>query len=466
MRYVQMEGPIFEAVQQAALFPDAKYFVDAIPKTDPEVLLKEFPSSDLTAFINTHFILPKDEAHPPITASTMLDYIEKTWPVLLKKLEAQSPHDTLITLPHPHIVPGGRFREMYYWDTYFTSLGLLTSGRIDIVKDQVDNLASLINTYGYIPNGNRIYYLTRSHPPFFSHLLALLEDAGEKACALSYFPQLEKEYAFWKNRETYSDTSDAPRPEAYNADKQMNSHRDIRASAESGWDFSSRFLATPDQFDSIDTTSIIPVDLMCLLYHMEEMLTSMAIALNYPDKATRYKDAAARRKNIINDRHWSEEEGFYFDYDTKQKALRLRPSLAGLFPLFVHIASSDQATRVAHRVEKEFLKAGGFVTTVTESGQQWDSPNGWAPLQWITIKGLIGYGHTSLAREAALKWLTMCETLYNEHGTLFEKYNVINQSIDIAQGEYTLQEGFGWTNGVIVALSTLFKNCYQENGDS
>ncbi len=461
-KFIQLSGPLFEAVQTAKIFEDGKTFVDSVPRSPPEEILDAFEaqrgsaSFDLKRFVETHFDLPPQEEEKVPKASNMEDYIKKMWPVLLKEMKAPSPYSSLISLPKSHIVPGGRFRECFYWDSYFTALGLEDT---TLIKNMVENFAFLIEQFGFIPNGNRVYFASRSQPPYFSFLLTLLYDTGEEAFALKYIPHLEKEYAYWMKTcavemglNRYFDPLNIPRPEAYSRETQLAEEgmppeffRNLRAACASGWDFSSRWLEDQKSFKTIWILDILPVDLNCLLYHLEETLSRFA------KDPTPYMAAAAKRKEAIQTLFWKED--FFFDYNFKQKKHSPVASLAAMTPLFVKAATEEQAAACVKRLYIDFLKDGGFVTSLIESGHQWDMPNGWAPLQWITIQGLLNYGYTDLAMEGAHRWLALCEKIFEETGTLLEKYNVRDCSLDIARGEYALQQGFGWTNGVNLALT-------------
>lgn len=472
--YIQLFGPLFESVQEAAIFPDAKTFVDATPKTDPQTILEAYhyqrslSDFNLKDFVTKHFTLPEEIKCENPKARDMRDYIGEMWDVLLKKMESPSPYSTLISLPKPHVVPGGRFRECFYWDSYFTALGLLQSGQIAVVKDMVENFAYLIDTFGFIPNGNRIYFTSRSQPPYFSFLLTLLYDGGEEEFALSYFPQLEQEYRYWIDHTLsvhpgiylnhYFDTENRPRPEAYKREKslaQKANHpeffRHLRAACASGWDFSSRWLKDTKHFETICTLDILPIDLNCLLYHLEETLSRFSTLLHQEHNP--YKEAALRRKHAIQTLFWNQD--FFFDYHVPSKKHTSTQSLAAATPLFVKACTEKQAALVAQKLEKAFLLKGGFVTSLTEGIHQWDMPNGWAPLEWITIQGLLNYGYIDLALEGARRWLALNEKIFQETGTLLEKYNVRAASLEVARGEYELQQGFGWTNGVALALMEL-----------
>jgi alpha,alpha-trehalase len=149
---------------------------------------------------------------------------------------------------------------------------------------------------------------------------------------------------------------------------------------------------------------------------------------------------------------WSDEDGFFVDYNFHKQQHTGRITLAGVFPLYAKIATTKQAAAVAKRIEKDFLKDGGLITTLDETGQQWDSPNGWAPLQWIAIEGLRNYGHYQLADTIKKRWMATNVGVFNEKAKMVEKYDVVNPGQLGGGGEYPLQDGFGWTNGVLAAL--------------
>lgn len=474
--YIQLSGPLFETVQLSPLFKDGKTFVDAIPTSEPQHILQLFekerqnPTFDLKAFVEKYFTLPSVVGEKKMCGNSIEEYIETMWGILLKNMKAPSPHSSLISLPKPHIVPGGRFRECYYWDSYFTAIGLQASGHITLIKDMVENFAFLIEKLGYIPNGNRVYFASRSQPPYFSFLLSLLYEAGEKEFALSHFPYLEKEYQYWMSHSFpfksgaklnhYFDALNIPRPEAFKREMELSKtstdpefFRHLRAACASGWDFSSRWLEDQKNFNTIWALDLLPIDLNCLIYHMEETLSRFSTLLHMD--ASRYARSASKRKETIQTLFWKND--FFFDYHLPKKMHTPVYSLAGIAPLFVNIATPAQAKAVAQKLETDFLLKGGFVTSLTEGVHQWDMPNGWAPLQWMTIKGLLNYGYTDLALEGAHRWLALNEKIFSEKGTLLEKYNVRDCSADVAPGEYGLQQGFGWTNGVALALKKVIQ---------
>jgi alpha,alpha-trehalase len=140
------------------------------------------------------------------------------------------------------------------------------------------------------------------------------------------------------------------------------------------------------------------------------------------------------------------------DYDLDSHTQSPVKSLAGVLPLFVELANDHQAVHIAKTIAADFLKVGGLVTTNIQSTQQWDSPNGWAPLQWFAVKGLLNYGQQALAKKIMLRWLDTVDRHFEQTGKLMEKYNVCDQTRTAGGGEYDVQEGFGWTNGVYQAF--------------
>jgi alpha,alpha-trehalase len=474
-------GPLYEAVQGSGILADSKTFVDAIPKSAPQEILAAFhKASDqadfsLEAFLSQYFELPStpdtgyDSAQRPIQ-----EHLQQLWPVLTRQPDAAG--GTLIPLPYPYVAPGGRFREIYYWDSYFTMLGLKVSGRQDLIEQMVENFAYLIDLLGFIPNGNRSYYLGRSQPPFFALMVELL--AAEKGTHIltKYRSQLEKEYAFWMqgtdqravtlpdgsilNR--YWDAFDTPRPEAFVEDTEVahrasipatELYRHIRAAAESGWDFSSRWFKDPQDMATIHTTDLIPVDLNCLLLQLERTLFAAAEIEGDQAQMAVFGEKIAARQQAIQTYCWSEGEGFYFDYDTVLGDHTERFTLAAMFPLFFKIADEEQAESIAAMIDTLFLHPGGVATTLVHTGQQWDAPNGWAPLQWITYQGLLNYGHNTLAETIRANWTALNEKTYAETGKMMEKYNVVDIHTRAGGGEYPNQDGFGWTNGVYLAMT-------------
>ncbi|HTL09576.1 MAG TPA: alpha,alpha-trehalase TreA [Chitinophagaceae bacterium] len=487
--YIESLGKLFEDVQEQKIFPDSKFFVDCIPKEAPAALLstylstKDQPGFNLLDFVTAHFILPVTSISQYASGNKpILEHLEALWPVLTRHPD-KTHGGTLIPLPHPYVVPGGRFREIYYWDSYFTMLGLQVSRQIDTMQHMVDNFAYLIDSFGFIPNGNRTYYLSRSQPPFFTLMVELLAEEKGNEVLLQYLPQIEKEYAFWMDGETevapgqqhrrvvrlpdgdllnrYCDEKDSARPEAYREDSKAaarainkrQAHIHIRAACESGWDFSSRWFRDGNDMGTIQTAHLVPVDLNCLLLHMEEVLAAIYQQQQNTVRATAFQQKITLRKTAITKYCWNQQQGFYFDYHFIDGQQTSECTLAAAYPLFFTAASKEQAAGVATMLEEKFLQAGGLVTTLRQSGQQWDFPNGWAPLQWIAYKGLKNYGHDALARRIRERWMAANEHVYAHTGKMMEKYNVTDTVTKAGGGEYPNQDGFGWSNGVYLKLS-------------
>ncbi|MGZ3838562.1 MAG: alpha,alpha-trehalase TreA [Flavisolibacter sp.] len=486
-------GKLFEEVQLKRIFKDNKTFADAVPKYSREAILQAYAKEsasdtfNLASFVTTHFTLPVTGSAKVTEGLSLENHIEQLWDVLQRKGDVKQAGSSLLPLPGAYIVPGGRFREVYYWDSYFTMLGLMESKKYGLVESILDNFKYLIEAYGHIPNGNRTYYLSRSQPPFFALMVALLADKKGDAVYRKYYTALQKEYNWWMQGETtlkkgeafrrvvrledgsilnrYFDDKKAPREESYAEDVAVL-HKtgdsavltDLRAGAESGWDFSSRWFADTLHLNTVETTHMIPVDLNSLLFAYENILSRAAGISKSPAKAAYYKEQANKRKMAIQKYCWNEKLGFFFDYNFREKHTSNKWSAAGAMPLFAHVATSQQAAAVQQNIREKLLRDGGLATTVYHTGQQWDAPNGWAPLQYIAVKGLMDYQFNELARTIAERWMGVNEKVFATTGKLLEKYNVENTNLESGGGEYPTQDGFGWTNGVYMKFHALFKD--------
>ena len=488
-------GDLFIAVQTAQTFPDGKAFADAVPQADPGEILKEYQAerpdsaAALKRFVEAHFVMPSPVvgAPSPPDQVTITEHIDGLWAALTRSSAAAPPHSSLLPVPQPYVVPGGRFREMYYWDSYFTMLGLAESGRKDLVEGMVHDFAYLIDRFGHVPNGARTYYLSRSQPPFFFAMVGLLSPQEPAGAYAAYLPQLRREYAFWMNGardvvpgqahrrsvgmpdgsvlNRFWDDRDTPRDESYREDTELardskvaarEVYRNIRAAAESGWDFGSRWFADGHTPATMDTTEIVPVDLNSLLFGLENAIRAGCLRSGDKSCASEFAERAAVRRRSIDHYLWDEARGAYLDYRWTTGVRMPRVSAATLYPLFVSLASKPQAQAVANITARELIKAGGVVTTTVDTGQQWDSPNGWAPLQWIAVAGLRDYDEMPLAATIACRWMASVNGVYRQSGKLVEKYDVVTVGRSGGGGEYPLQDGFGWTNGVMRKLLALY----------
>ena len=491
-------GKLFVDVQLKRALGDNKTFVDAVPKFEPSVIIRKYAAlqkqrdttnASLKNFIKENFKVPVTY-NPvlPTGNSSLKQHLEELWPILTRKADISEKYSSLLPLPYPYVVPGGRFREIYYWDSYFTMQGLAVSNRFDLIENMLDNFKYLIDTYGHIPNGNRSYYLSRSQPPYFAMMVGLLQQKMGDRIYKKYLSALQKEYNWWMDGEEnigvgqqhrrvvkladgtvlnrYFDDKPTPREESYYEDvqtgmmyanKDMQAYTHLRAGAESGWDFSSRWFADTMHLSTIETTNIAPVDLNCLLYYYEELLEKAYSSLQSFTLSKEYHAKAARRRAAILKYCWNDTENFFFDYQFKKQTTTNKWSLAAVLPLFTGIATKPQAAFVQEHLEQKFLKDGGLLTTPYRTRQQWDAPNGWAPLQYLSIQGLMNYGYDSLAETIAQRWMQVNEKVFENTGKMMEKYNVEDIHLESGGGEYPSQDGFGWSNGVYLKLYSMFR---------
>ena len=479
---------LFVDIQRARIFTDSKTFVDCVPKRDPTSILEAYRHQrhaegfHLADFVHANF--QPEHAHKSDYVSdphlSLVEHIDSLWPVLTRSPTEHPRHASLLPLPFDYVVPGGRFGEIYYWDSYFTMLGLADSGRGDLLHAMVENFAYIIDIYGHIPNGNRTYYLSRSQPPMFAMMVELYEANG-LADATRYLPHLIKEYDWWMSGaeslrpgdchahcvklddgtvlNRYWDERDTPREESYLEDVSTAArqsarpaaqvYRDLRAAAASGWDFSSRWY--DNGLSDVRTTSILPVDLNAMLQRLEATIARLGAKAGDTDVAEHFKQRAEARKQAINRLLWNDAQNAYFDFDWARGTQREGLTAAAFVPLFFKLALPERANRLAQTLRDRLLQPGGVATTEVLSGQQWDRPNGWAPLQWMTIRGLANYRQLPLAFDIAERWLATVGELYQRDSKLVEKYSLTPVDKDTeggGGGEYPLQDGFGWTNGV------------------
>ncbi|GAB4817418.1 hypothetical protein N2152v2_004464 [Parachlorella kessleri] len=434
---------------------------------------------------------------------------------------------TMLYVPNSFVVPGARFREVYYWDSYWVIKGLLVSQLNDIAEHIVDNFAYLIETYGHIPNGIRTYYLNRrqdgergggGQPPLFSEMVRIVHEADPNTERLSRaLRALLVEHALWTSTEepwvkqvavTGSDGKQynfsryyadwyAPRPESYKEDVQTAMQagldeagsrqlwHDLASTAESGWDFSSRWFANGMNLTTVQTTKIIPADLNALLFQMETNIARFADELGCSDVATRYRQLAATRsalplctlavegdwRDAINAVMWDAATSQWRDLiltsDAAPYTVRQSNATAvsNWVPLFAGVADpgSQQATQAVQALQNSgLIGVGGLAATNVTTGQQWDFPNVWPPLVDFAVVGAEEYGGAAgaqLASNLAQTYLQTAFTAFNETGNMFEKYNAQQVGVAGGGGEYEVLAGFGWSNGV--ALSFLDKYGWQ-----
>lgn len=485
----ELYGELFVAVQMGRVCDDGKTFVDARPRMPPAEIRARFeaerrtPGFSLADFVQTHFVLPGHPDTAPPTRLGIREHIRALWPLLVREHRAGDDSDSLLPLPAPFLVPGGRFRELYYWDSYFTMQGLLLDGQRDLAEPLLANFAHLLRTLGFIPNATRRYMLSRSQPPLFFRMVALMHADDPAAGFAQYLDALMAEHAFWMagadrlapgqahrrvlrlrdgallNR--YWDERCTPREESWREDVLTSEAargrlptdvwRDLRAGAESGWDFSGRWCADATDMATIETTAIAPVDLNALLAGLEDAIAQGAARAGDSATAEAFTARTDTRRALLQTRFWHADAGRFSDVHREHPDTPRPLTAAALVPLYLGLATEPQAAAMATQVQQHLLGPNGLLTTPQHTGQQWDAPNGWAPLQWMAAQGLARYGHTALAREIAERWCASVHRVYLATGRLLEKYDV-TQDRPGGGGEYETQDGFGWTNGVYVAF--------------
>lgn len=495
----QLYGELFQRVQSARLFPDSKTFADATARRPAAEILRDYLARkgnadfSLEKFVAENFVIPGAAQSEFKTAprEDLREHIERLWSALSREPRDSAGADSQLTLSTRYVVPGGRFREMYYWDSFFTMVGLQVSGHDDLVADMVENFAGLIDRYGHIPNGTRTYYLSRSQPPFFAAMVSLQAE-HDKQALVRRLPQLLLEHDFWMEGSStlekgqayrrvvhladgsllnrYWDDLATPRDEAWLEDVETarasgrpkeQVYRDLRASAESGWDFSSRWFADGRTLATIHTTDIVPPDLNSLLYQLEITIARACELAKRPDCQRDLQAQAAARQKAMTRVMWDGELGAFVDFDWRGNRRLTQVTAATVYPLFVGVADKAQAARVARTLRETLLMPHGLATTLVDTGQQWDHPNGWAPLQWVAIDGLRRYGENDLAETIAQRWVKENARVYCQTGKLVEKYNVRDAG-EGAGGEYPVQDGFGWTNAVLIKLLALYPQLARE----
>ena len=426
----------------------------------------------------------------------------------------QLPDDTsqirehgLLYLPYPYVVPGGRFNEMYGWDSYFTQVGLVRDGEMELAKNMVDNFLYQIEHYGRILNANRTYYLSRSQPPFLTQMiLNVYRKQPDKAWLRSTIPAIEKYYRFWTEephltKETglsrYFDMGNGPAPEVLSGerDDQGRDHYDLvkdyyrkhdikdydlgqyydkekdhltdlfykgdRSMRESGFDPSNRF----GPFN-IDIIHYDPVCLNSLLYLMETDTAEILKTLGNVRQARVWTNRAQQRQRTVNRLMWDEKDGLYYDYSFTEKRLRRYPFITTFYPLWVGLADKRQAARIVVNLHL-FEKRGGLLTSTNVSGSQWDAPFGWAPTEMIAIEGLRRYGYNGEADRISVNFLSLILKEFIQHNTIVEKYDVERRESEVSAGlkfGYKSNEiGFGWTNAAFLQLYALLPERVKKN---
>ncbi|KAE8743124.1 hypothetical protein FOCC_FOCC011288 [Frankliniella occidentalis] len=516
-------GKLLHTIQMASLYHDSKTFVDMKMKFTQNETLRLFedmmsrshdnPSRlDLERFVNEtfdppgsefEFWDPSDWKQSPGFLKNISDPafqewagdLNHLWKSLGRKMKEDvrinEDHYSIIYVPNPVIVPGGRFREFYYWDSYWIVRGLLLSEMYDTVRGMLGNFISIVERIGLIPNGGRVYYNRRSQPPLLTPMvLSYIEATNDWNFVKANIDTLDKEFKFWIDKHVVSvekdgkhyrlarflDYSSGPRPESYREDIQSaqifqtegekeNFYRQLKAGAESGWDFSSRWFilngTNKGNLTNTMATNILPVDLNSIMYWNAVILSDFHKRLNNASQALYYEEVAKEWLEAVDKVLWHEEVGAWLDYDILNEVKRdyfyptnLSPFWTGCFD---PAKRDDYVGKVLKYLEKTRITVnlGGIPSTLEHSGEQWDYPNAWPPLQYIMIIALDNSGDPAakdLAYELTEKWVRSNYKAYNDTHGMYEKYDATVFGGGGGGGEYEVQLGFGWTNGVIMEL--------------
>ncbi len=385
-----------------------------------------------------------------------LSYIDGYWENLTKL--HQKDEGTIIGLKHPYVVPASQpkamftFEEQYYWDSYFTALGLAGGKHQNLADGMLENLLELLGRFSFIPNANRMYHMSHSQPPVLTRYIRLIFETGNKnkAWLREKIAAAEREYKLvWMSEQ---------HPMWHQVHKGLSRYYDINvlhdlAEAESGWDMTPRF-----ERKCLD---YLPIDLNSLLFVYETDFAWAAGQLGDRRKQRHWESAARHRQHEIHKLMWHQRKGFFFDYNYNKKQKGDCWSLAGYFAMWSGVATQEQAAAMVKNLSK-FEHVGGLSTTTrplidtTIFGSlktQWAYPNGWAPLQWIVIEGLERYGYHVEAKRLAHKWLHTNIDWFKKHHEFMEKYNVVSVRKHPVEGLYPSQAGFGWTNSIFVYLA-------------
>lgn len=526
-----------ERVQETALNTfgslnfDPKHYVDLSLKFDLPIVkqaFKDLPRTEngsvlasdfygfLSKFMNSDqedleyvepidFVVEPNGFLPKVVHQGVRDWaleVHSLWKNLSRKVSNEvlkNPElHTLLPLKHPVIIPGSRFQEVYYWDSYWVIRGLLASKMYETARGIILNLIDLIDTYGHVLNGARAYYTNRSQPPLLSSMVVeVYKRTSDIDLAKKALPALIKEHKFWNsglhnvtiedaqgtihNLSRYYAMWNQPRPESFTIDNETaynlttdcekkQLYREIASTAETGWDFSTRWMKNPSDLTTLSTTMIVPVDLNAYVLKMELDIAYLANAVGESSHASHFAKASKARKMAMDAIFWDQEKGQWFDYWLNDSSMvkdiykwdasyQNQDIFASNFiPLWVQLFYSDETMvkQVTQSLESSgLLRDAGIATSLTNSSQQWDFPNGWAPVQHMIVEGLVRSGRKeslSLAKDIAIRWIRTNFVTYKKLKVMHEKYDVSKCGEFGGGGEYKPQTGFGWSNGVVLAF--------------
>ncbi|KAH9987249.1 glycoside hydrolase family 37 protein [Russula vinacea] len=603
-------GAVLQTVNIAVLWSDPKTFVDKPTVSDQQSVLAAFAPINSTnategsvlEFVDNNFrgegfeleaeALSNFDADPPFLNNVkdplpraFAQVVHSYWTQLIRGTNSSTLCDgkkcesTFIPLNHTFVIPGGRFREQYYWDSFWITQGLIQSRLFDIVNDTLQNFMDEIESFGFIPNGGRRYYLNRSQPPVFIMMLANYIAASNDTAILDRaLPLAERELAWWSGNRSldvtspytkktytlsrYAVSNSAPRPESYltdyetandptlntlNESERAELYSQLASGAETGWDYSTRFISLPvaggtnytvPALRSVNVKNHIPVDLNAILYKSNLILADFYMSGRYanPTIASKYQTVAASIRAGILDLFWDSSKLAFYDFNLTSNSRNSVFSAATFYPLWTGIvpdeiiSSSSNAFGFFSSINMVLRRFNGtYPPTFIESGLQWDAPNAWPPHQYIALEacapslptgqsafsivpnGQLGLEESDLPGQvitngqnasstgsiadinaldgwrdvlvrglanryftsALCSWhatggsisgllprlsdqqLNVSQSI-NNTGNMFEKFSIRDVDSSGRGGEYTVQAGFGWTNGVVLWVASTF----------
>lgn len=421
----------------------------------------------------------------------------------------------LLYVPNPYAVPGGRFNEMYGWDSYFIILGLLADGRIDLARGMAENFLFEVEHYGAVLNANRTYYLTRSQPPFLTSMILAVWDAEKKhghpdpKWLERAYAAAVKDHELWTREPhlagttglaRYYDFGDGPVAEETDTYREVARLSLVNRDLSLFEDASTVMQQTPSFNLSVCPTSLpqrpedcehtrvvlsrdyykgdrsmresgydisfrfgpygahthhfAPVCLNSLLYKTEMDLAEMAGELKHFADQARFGVAARHRQEAINRFLWNSPRGMFFDYDFYAQRQSTYEFATTFLPLWTGLATKEEAAAVARNIGV-FARPGGIATSPYKTGVQWDYPYAWAPLQLFAVEGLRRYGYGAVADRLVQEWTSMVAENFRRDKTIREKYNAETRTGEApVNAGYTQNVvGFGWTNGVFARFA-------------
>ncbi|XP_076275764.1 trehalase-like isoform X1 [Rhynchophorus ferrugineus] len=524
---IYCQGDLLDTIQLSGIYSDSKTFVDMSMIYSVNETLKNFSNlmnqtnneptqDDLMQFISTNFVsanetvswTPSDYNPNPSFLNKITDDEVRTfaqnlvaiWPTLGRKVSDDVINDptkhSIIPIPNGFIIPGGRFRESYYWDSYWIIRGLLISGMSETAKGMLENFVYLINQYGFIPNGARVYYLNRSQPPLFTLMVSMyIEYTNDTNILTSIVPYIEQELSWWLENRTitvkkhgreyrlahYQSLSNTPRSESYKEDyttcsyytdsnDQQICYQSLKSGAETGWDFSSRWFfddqgGTSTNLTHIRTQRVVPVDLNSFLYKAFQSLSDFYRYLGDKRKENQWASLSNDWLQSIEEVLYNQEDGIWYDYDSILEKPRKYFFPSNFAPLWADAYNQRHKNIYGKRAAQYFTNVnitqylGGIPTSLDQSGEQWDFSNAWPPLQELVVLGLMKSENEEALQIAHLfgsRWISANIKGYNDSQIMYEKYDAVIPGAFGGGGEYTVQAGFGWTNGVALHFIKLF----------